>query len=152
MKTKGFTLIELMITIAVMAILASVVGAKFGKQVAKAKNAKGIQIISTWKTANVMYYSDKGVYANVSEGFGDSFSLPTVGLALYVDKGTLAKTSLGASNNISTITVGYASTGGTDKDTVTLTYTLENNLGEIKISGGDMKAVGATLDENWDIK
>ena len=149
MKIKAFTLLELMITIAVMAILASVVGVKLGKQVTKAKNAKGIQIISTWKTANIMYFSDKGYYVTSDDGFGDSFIAPTAGLALFVDKGTLAKTSLGATNNIATFTVGYAETGGLDKDKVTLAYSFLNSEGIITVSGGNMKVSGATPEENW---
>lgn len=149
MKKKGFTLLELMITIAVMTVLASVVGSKLGKQLIKVKNAKGIQLISTWKSSNILYYSDKGYYPSIDDGFGNSFIEPLVGLALYVDKSTLSKTMLGASNDIATIVVGYAETGGLNKDEVILTYSLLNNEGIINVSGGSMKASGATPEENW---
>ena len=84
---KGFTLIELMIAVAIISILAAVAAPKFGQQLIKAKNAKGIELIGIWRAANVLYYSDNLSYAPVTAGFADT------GLGAYVDSGTLAKTT-----------------------------------------------------------
>lgn len=63
MKGKAFTLIELMIVIAVIAILAAVTFPKFGLQVSKSRDAKAISLIGTWRNANHLKYSDTSDYA-----------------------------------------------------------------------------------------
>lgn len=78
---KGFTLIELMIVVAIMAILGAVTAPKFGDQLKKAQDAKGIQVVGTWRSALNLAYSDEGVYPT---NFGST-------LQGNVDKGTIAK-------------------------------------------------------------
>lgn len=78
---KGFTLIELMIVVAIIAILAAVAAPKFGDQLKKARDAKGIQIVGNWRSAFTMAYADTQYYATT---FG--------GLVSYVDTKTTAKT------------------------------------------------------------
>lgn len=78
---KGFTLIELMIVVAIIAILAAVAAPKFGQQLQKAKDAKAVQVVGTWRSAHTLVYTDNGTYATT---FG--------GLASAVDTGTLGKT------------------------------------------------------------
>lgn len=142
---KGFTLIELMIVVAIIAILAAVAAPKFGEQIKKSKNAKGIQIIGTWRSSNTLYYSDNDAYiTNTAIAF-----VSGSGLTKYVDGGTIAKTALGT--NTATIQVGYASTP-TDKTTVTMTYSYTNAEGSIAVTGGDMKASGATATDKWEVQ
>lgn len=89
---KGFTLIELMIVVAIIAILAAVSAPKFGSQLLKAQDAKGIQVVGTWRSGLSILYADNGVYPT------------TLGaIAAAVDKGTTSKTF----NDKSTTTVGY---------------------------------------------
>lgn len=78
---KGFTLIELMIVVAIIAILAAVAAPKFGQQLSKAKDAKGISIVGNWRSALNMAYADTQTYAT-------SFSA----ISANVDSNTLAKT------------------------------------------------------------
>ena len=81
MKSKGFTLIELMIVVAIIAILAAVAAPKFGEQLKKAKDSKGVEVASVWSSAVRTYYSDATTY-------------PTVMLDLvkFVDDNTLTMT------------------------------------------------------------
>ena len=55
---KGFTLIELMIVVAIIAILAAVAAPKFGEQILKSKDAKGLAVIGTIRSASTVYYAD----------------------------------------------------------------------------------------------
>ena len=60
---KGFTLIELMIVVAIIAILAAVAAPKFGAQLKKAKDAKGVEVASVWSDGHRSFYSDQTIYA-----------------------------------------------------------------------------------------
>ena len=55
---KGFTLIELMIVVAIIAILAAVAAPKFGVQMKKAHDAKGLAVIGALRSAAQMYVAD----------------------------------------------------------------------------------------------
>lgn len=91
---KGFTLIELMIVVAIIAILAAVAAPRFGEQLAKAKDAKGIQILGNWRSAGTMYYADNALYA-----------LEYDELEKFVDDKTKAKTY---SDNAGTAVTNWA--------------------------------------------
>lgn len=60
---KGFTLIELMIVVAIIAILAAVAAPKFGQQLSKTRDAKAISIVGNWRSALNMNYADEQTYA-----------------------------------------------------------------------------------------
>ena len=78
---KGFTLIELMIVVAIIAILAAVAAPKFGQQLSKTRDAKAISIVGNWRSALNMAYADTQTYAT-------RFSA----LQSYVDTNTVKKT------------------------------------------------------------
>lgn len=92
---KGFTLIELMIVVAIIAILAAVAAPKFGQQLAKAKDGKALQVIGTWRSAFTMHYADNSVYA---DKLGDIKS--------YVDAGTIKATTFEDDNKYGTVVAG----------------------------------------------
>ncbi len=76
---KGFTLIELMIVVAIIAILAVVAAPKFGQQLKKAKDSKAVALVGTYRSALTMHAADnEAVYAT-------SFSA----LQKYVDAKTI---------------------------------------------------------------
>ena len=89
---KGFTLIELMTLVAIIAILAAVAAPKFGSQIQKAQDAKGIQVVGTWRSGLMILYTDNGVYPKTLKA-----------IEVAVDKGTTSKTF----NSNATTTVGY---------------------------------------------
>ncbi len=69
LNNKGFSLVELIIVIAIMAILVGVVGTQVIPYLENSRKAKDIQILSAWNTAAVSAYSteaaqldSKGIY------------------------------------------------------------------------------------------
>jgi type IV pilus assembly protein PilA len=62
MKQKGFTLIELMIVVAIIGILAAVAIPAYSDYMKKAKVAESGPLTSGVKTFLATYYADKGVF------------------------------------------------------------------------------------------
>lgn len=67
-KNRGFTLIELMIVVIIIAVLTGVASVKIGEQLTKAKDGKAVAVVGSWRSANHLQYSDSAVYSlNFSE-------------------------------------------------------------------------------------
>lgn len=60
MKNGGFTLIELIIAVALVGILSSLVTPKVRIQLAKGRDTKAISYLGTMRTAAELYYIEKG--------------------------------------------------------------------------------------------
>ena len=58
-NNKGFSLVELIIVIAIMAVLVGMVGAQVIPYINNAKKSKDIQILSAIQTASVAAYSER---------------------------------------------------------------------------------------------
>ena len=65
-KKKGITLAELLITVVILAALASVTIPGFSKSKAKAEANQAIAFLRTIRTAERMYFGKNGVYAGVA--------------------------------------------------------------------------------------
>ena len=59
---KGFTLIELMIVVAIIGILAAVAIPAYQDYTARAQVTEAVELLSGGKTPMAEYYADKGVY------------------------------------------------------------------------------------------
>ena len=66
----GFTLIELMIVVAIVGILAAVAIPKYQNHVAKSKQAEVSEIFSAVYTGQILYQSENGTYANSEATLG----------------------------------------------------------------------------------
>ena len=69
---KGFSLIELIIVISIIAMLAGVVTPKLSSRMLQARDARRLSDVQTVRGAIEQYYQDKGVYpvANQNGGYG----------------------------------------------------------------------------------
>lgn len=65
---QGFTLIELMVVIAIIAILASIVAPRMGARTENAKRAAARAAILHFKTALTMFRMDTGEYPTTRQG------------------------------------------------------------------------------------
>jgi type IV pilus assembly protein PilE len=84
MKTKGFTLIELMIVIAIVAILAIIAIPSFQEQVAKSRRAEAMRGLGDlqlrqerWRSNHTTY----GTYANLGSPVVDNYTLSVSGVS-----------------------------------------------------------------------
>lgn len=88
-NTEGFTLIELMITVAILAILASIAVPSYTQYIAKAKRAEARAEILKGEGWLERYYNENNRYSDganttTNAGFTSAFStVPRTGAAYY---------------------------------------------------------------------
>lgn len=117
-NNKGFSLVELIVVIAIMAVLVGVLAPQFIKYVEKSRQATDIQTIDNVVSAMKAYYADKETsdpsYAvTVPKGSG---TVTGTGVAAIKDAG-LEKAYLKGKDWSSGITVTYTMADGTIKIT-----------------------------------
>lgn len=78
---KGFTLIELMVVIAIIGILATIITASLGSARAKGRDAKRIADLKSVQTALANYYLDNDMYPTNIYGTSGATAAPAKGLA-----------------------------------------------------------------------
>ncbi len=96
MKEKGFTLIELMIIVVVIAILSAIAMPAYQEQIAKAKRADAAGTLVTAAQALERYYTSNGTYLDAGGNLAAVFptQVPDNGAAYY----TVSAVSAGANN------------------------------------------------------
>lgn len=64
-RPGGFTLIELMLVVAILGLLAAIAIPKFGDMLVRAREAKNLELLGTYRSALSLYYADsEGYYPN----------------------------------------------------------------------------------------
>lgn len=76
-RQKGFTLIELMIVVAIVALLAAIALPAYQDYVARAQVSEGMSLATSAKQAIATYYGEKGSFPpdNSSAGMADPASI-----------------------------------------------------------------------------
>ena len=119
---KGFTLIELMIVVAIIGILAAVALPAYQDYTAKAKVAEATTISSTARTALALAYNEGNLYPG-----GATTTNALLGLAAAADiKGKYVTSVTAASTSalVGTVTVVMQGTGDATIDTKNIVYTM----------------------------
>ena len=85
---KGFTLIELMIVVAIIGILAAVAIPAYQDYTARAQVAEAVELLSGGKTPMAEFYADKGLWPKSSSSvMGNTIGKYTRGIALTTGGG-----------------------------------------------------------------
>src|SRR5271167_1932830 len=72
---KGFTLIELMIVVAIIGILAAIAIPAYQNYTIRAQITEGLTLADGWKTAIAEYYANKGTWPSLANLTGTSASV-----------------------------------------------------------------------------
>lgn len=86
MKNKGFTIIELMIAIAIIGILAAIAVPQYNNYTTRAKISEGLSMVASAKTAVAEFKQSKGVWPSASDaGIIDSALKGTYVSSILID-------------------------------------------------------------------
>jgi type IV pilus assembly protein PilA len=135
MKTiqKGFTLIELMIVIAIIGILAAIAIPAYQNYTIRAQVTEGLSLAAGWKTAISEYYAQNGAFPTCS-------STAAIGAA-----GCVAVSGASAGKYVSAVTVNATAPGGQ----INIAY--GGSQANAKIPTTSILTLSPGLDANFDI-
>jgi type IV pilus assembly protein PilA len=106
---KGFTLIELMIVVAIIGILAAIAIPAYQNYTIRAQITEGLNLADGWKTAIAEYYANYGVWPSTANLSGTNNSNSKYVSTVSVSAGTIQITyGVQVNNKVSGLGLGIA--------------------------------------------
>lgn len=132
---KGFTLIELMIVVAIIGILAAIAIPAYQNYTIRAQVTEGLTLAGGWKTAVAEYYAQNG-------------SFPTcVSTAASGAAGCVSMSGASAGKYVSAITINSTAPGGQ----IQVTYNGAQANAALKTAGANVLTITPGLNANMDV-
>jgi type IV pilus assembly protein PilA len=115
---KGFTLIELMIVVAIIGILAAIAIPMYRTQTVKAKISEGVRGINTLASAIGDYYNEEAQFPGAMANVTQIFNTLGVGVVTTADDGDAKVQGVSIASGTGVITVVLQNCGDTAVDGV----------------------------------
>jgi type IV pilus assembly protein PilA len=142
---KGFTLIELMIVIAIIGILAAIAIPAYQNYTIRSQVAEGLSLAEGWKTSISEFYAANGTFPAGNDTVGTATSIATSGASVGKYVGSIAVSAGGE------IVIKYSGTQANAKLNVAATNTLvlspgtDTNNDVIWVCGSASTPTGVTV-------
>jgi type IV pilus assembly protein PilA len=132
---KGFTLIELMIVVAIIGILAAIAIPAYQNYTIRAQVTEGLSLAEGWKTSVSEYYAQNGAFPTCSSTLA------------AVPAGCIAVTGVSAGKYVSAIAVTATAPGGQ----LSITYAGSQANAKLNTAGANVLTIQPGLSANNDV-
>ena len=130
---KGFTLIELMIVVAIIGILAAIAIPAYQDYTIRAQVTEGLNLMSDMKADIGQFYATEGTWPDLTE----------LGIAAATDKSGKYVTSINVTNGTMTATFGLQASGLINGDMLSLKPLVSTNGDIVWVCGTRTPPAGA---------